>query len=86
MATVQEYQAALQKHRNAELNIAKAKAQAELYQKDIQAILASENVSTIEELTGLYKQEQENLTIITNLLNKETEAANAVLSKLGMAQ
>ena len=46
--TVEAYQVAKQQHRQAEINIASAKAQAEVYKKDIENILVSEQVSSIQ--------------------------------------
>lgn len=84
MDAIQEYQLAKQKHRQAELNIASAKAQVEVYRKDITNILLSEEVSSIEELQEKYTTKKQELEAITSVLQKETETANAVLSKLGI--
>lgn len=84
MDTIQKYQQIKQKHRQAELNIASAKAQVDVYKKDIEAILASEQVSSIEELTAKYNAKRQELETITTVLEKETEKANEVLSKLGI--
>lgn len=81
--TIQEYQIAKQNHRNAEIGIAKAKAQMEVYQKDIANILASEGVSSIEELSTKLQEELKKLEAITSVLNKETAACTEVLTKLG---
>ena len=83
---IQEYQAAKQRHRQAEIDIAKAKAQVEIYQKDIANILASEGVSTVEELANKYQEELERLKTVTNVLNQEITKANEILSKLGANQ
>lgn len=85
MDAIQEYQQAQQKHRQAELNIASAKAQVEVYRKDIESILLSENVSSIEELQAKYTAKKQELETITAILQKETDAANTVLSKLGIS-
>ena len=82
--TVEAYQVAKQQHRQAEINIASAKAQAEVYKKDIENILASEQVSSIQELQDKYKKKTEELAAITNVLQKEVAAANEVLTKLGV--
>lgn len=83
MDAIQEYQLAKQKHRNAEMAIARVKAQVEVYQKDIADILASESVNSVEELTEKYKIELANLESITKVLQKETEIANQALASIG---
>lgn len=83
MDAIQEYQLAKQKHRNAEMAIARVKAQVEVYQKDIADILASESVNSVEELTEKYKIELSNLESITKVLQKETEIANQALASIG---
>lgn len=83
---LQDYQLAKQKHRQAEIEIAKAKAQIEIYQKDIANILASENVSSVEEFANKYREELERLKTVTNVLNQETAKANEILAKFGANQ
>ena len=82
--TIQAYQQAKQNHRQAEINIASAKAQVDVYKKDIENILASEQVASIEELKAKYQSKKQELEAVTAVLNKEVLAANEVLSKLGM--
>lgn len=86
MDPIQKYQEIKQRHRQAEINIAKAKTQVELYTKDIQDILTSESVSSVEELVNKYKAKQEELAALTQVLEKETALAESVLEKLGTIQ
>lgn len=81
---IQKYQRIKANHRQAEINMARAKAQVDVYKKDIEEILASEQVSSIEELSAKYKEKQEELKTISSVLEKETAIANEVLSKLGV--
>lgn len=83
---IQEYQAARQKHRQAELDITRAKAQIEIYQKEIANILKSENVASIEELSLKYQEELSRLKVVTETLNKETIKANEILDSLRVGQ
>lgn len=84
MDAIQEYQEIKQKHRQAEINVAKAKTQADLYRKEIAKILEEENVSSIEELCEVYKKEVENLRSITSLLKQEVEKSQEVMNRLGI--
>lgn len=82
--TIAEYEKARNAHREAEIKIAQAKAQIDVYKQDIANILASENVDSIEKLKDKYEKELENLKAVTNVLVTETDKAKAILSKLGV--
>lgn len=84
MDAIQEYQNIKARHRQAELDIEKAKAQAEVYKKEIANILTSEGVSSIQNLKEKYEEELQKLQAVTALLTKETNAANEALAKLGV--
>ena len=84
MDAIQKYQDARKIHHQAELKIAKAKAQAELYQKEIASILESEGVTSVAELNAKYQKELESLNAITAVLNNEVASAREVLGRLGL--
>lgn len=85
MDAIQKYQDIKQKHRQVELNIARAKAQADIYRKDIEKILAEEQVSSIEELNSKFQSKQEELKAITSVLEQEVGKAELILSQIGLA-
>lgn len=79
---IQKYQALKQRSRQAELNMASAKAQAEVYRKDIESILISEQVDSVEALVEKYNQKCEEFRALLNVLETQTKQAEEVLENL----